>query len=184
VVQVETGAQLATTRSFLSMAALPKTIINNVPAKRGRRVPASSRPAARTTRRKRSLALKQELMFLADKFPQSEYADMFTAALNFVSQLAGTTREGDRDRVLHAIEQLEAHTVSEIMEDTHLPDWLVRVILQEMVDVGLLNARRQHDPAASAGSSTTFLYFLSHTPAGSDFIMPGKSTHISDDDSE
>lgn len=154
-------------QTYFSMG-VPLENLNRTPANHGRRVPKLPSPATKaTTRRKRALLLKQDLLFLANKFPQAEYAEMFQGVLNFVSRIAEGTKAADRDSVLIAIEQEAAHTVPEIRDETQLPEWLVRAILKELVRLRIVECRAQYDPAPSQGS-TTDLYFLSHTPAGSD----------------
>jgi hypothetical protein len=142
--------------------ALPLQDLPTTPAKREHRPP-RERISQKTRRRAREL--EQRLRFLQDEFNESEFSTLLDEAVKSAHQIAESSRKKDRDQVLFAIEQTQAHTIEEIMEDSRLSYWVVYSILQEFINLRIVELKLQRDPA-KVNLKPVYLYFLTHTPAG------------------
>jgi hypothetical protein len=135
-------------------------------------VPFSKPKRARVSlkKRKRAQDLEQRLRFLQDEFSEPELREILETAITATHRLATSTRSTDRDQVLFAIERQACHTKEEIMEETGISEWGVRVILKELETLELVDVRPQHDPC-SDGSAPVLLYMMRHVPAGNAFFL-------------
>jgi hypothetical protein len=119
----------------------------------------------------------QELTHLSELHPNFERH--LQSAIKALRWEARRTSRSDQDAVLKALEEGCA-SPKEIAEETHLSMTEIRPILIKFIETGLVERRRRGGPEVrgcggiARQAKTEMLYFLSHTPAGSNISVGRK----------
>lgn len=140
------------------------------PPRKGRRKLVSEK------KQKRAHLLEQKLVWLLkDKyskledlraeFPEEDFKEILAAAESSLSgaveaagKLAHRDRSGDNDEVARVLDSWEAVSVEEIVEDTGLSAWAVRLVLKDFEARGLICKTKDVHAAEEDGGCPASLY--------------------------
>lgn len=112
----------------------------------------------------------QQLIFLSELSPR--HARHLQLAIKALRWETKRTPAKDREKVMRVLESAASWALEDLVEETNLSRNELRPILIQLIELGLVERRRTPRRSDFAHGQVSFVFALTHAPAGSAYSSP------------